>query len=149
MNLQELLGDLSAFNKLTSIDLSGLGLTGTQKYYICHISHIIPGSLYTGAFPDELYQRLFSFDFFNFKGNNFDVDKKTIKGVFITEFTNIKDQTKINLSNRGLTGAETAILRGPVVTSDILLQVPSLILAPTLLLWTFGSTKINYQVRQN
>ena len=62
-------------------------------------------SPYTGAFPDELYQQLFSFDFFNFKGNDFDVDKNTIKGVFITEFTNIKDQTNIDLSDRGLTGS--------------------------------------------
>ena len=120
VNLQELLGDLSAFNKLASLDLSGLGLTGAKKYvYVypafCHITsyinlphHIyIPlcRSLHTGAFPDELYQRLFSFEFFNFKGNDFDVDKNTIKGVFITEFTNIKDQTNIDLSGRGLTGS--------------------------------------------
>ena len=105
VNLEELLGDLPAFNKLSKIDLSGLGLTGAKNTLhpalFCHTYR----SLHTGAFPDELYRRLFSFDFFNFKGNDFDVDKKTIKGVFITEFTNIKDQTNIDLSGRGLTGS--------------------------------------------
>ena len=37
--------------------------------------------------------------------------KKTIKGVFINEFTNVKDQTSIDLSGRGLTGA--SIMRPP------------------------------------
>ena len=105
VNLQDLSGGLLAFNKLTRIDLSGLGLTGAKNTLyptsFCHIYR----SLHTGAFPDQLYQRLFSFEFFNFKGNDFDVDKNTIKGVFITEFTNIKDQTNIDLCYRDLTGS--------------------------------------------
>ena len=69
-----------------------------------HILFSLSLHIHTGTFPDELYHRLFSFKFFAFKGNNFDVDKKTIKGVFINEFNNIKDQTSIELSGRGLTG---------------------------------------------
>jgi hypothetical protein len=57
-----------------------------------------------GPFPDGLFEMVFRLTDYNFKENNFDVDKKSIKGVFINEFTNLKDQTIIDLNGRGLTG---------------------------------------------
>ena len=57
-----------------------------------------------GPFPDELFEMMFRLKSYNFQNNNFDVDANTIKGVFINEFTNLKDRTKIILADRDITG---------------------------------------------
>jgi len=58
----------------------------------------------TGPFSDYLYKMLFNLQYYDFKGNHFDVDPRTLIGVFINEYTNIKDQAKLLLSGRKLIG---------------------------------------------
>jgi hypothetical protein len=58
----------------------------------------------SGPFPDELFDMLYRLQSYNFDGNSFDVDPKTIRGKFILAFKNLTNQSVIDLSGQGLIG---------------------------------------------
>jgi serine/threonine protein kinase len=67
-----------------------------------------------GIFPEALYRRLFALDYFDFRLCAFkNVKKNTIRGMFIYEFRNLREQTEIDLKFLGLEGPVEDISRLP------------------------------------
>ena len=108
INLYDNLGftlssDISAVKDANKLDFSDCCLSGACKGMTRHT--IVRTTLArAGDVSDEVFSLLCTLDTFRLEGNP-GINQKTLAGHLACTFTNLKDQPKIDVQNKGLGGA--------------------------------------------
>jgi serine/threonine protein kinase len=87
--------DCSFTGELT--DLAAAGLTRLKRLDF-------EDNHFTGTFPEGVYTMLFKLDYFCFRGSEFNISPKTLKGVVVHEMTTIIHLASLDLKHRHLRG---------------------------------------------